>query len=123
MCLVVPFVRFESSASRDTNHDRESPSSVWHHAVELLVMIAAVQSAWESQCKNNLKQLGQGFLNYAVTAKSLPPHAGTGGANLTTNREQLSGIVMTLPYFDQGPLWKKFSPSQGEGPTRPALAE
>ncbi len=82
--------------------------------VELLVVIAiigilialllpAVQSAREAarrmQCSNNLKQIGLALHNYHAALKVLPP----GG--LRDN--QLSFLVMLLPYVEQTPLYEQ----------------
>jgi prepilin-type N-terminal cleavage/methylation domain-containing protein/prepilin-type processing-associated H-X9-DG protein len=88
--------------------------------VELLVVIAiigilialllpAVQSAREAarrlQCANNLKQLGLALHNYHSAHSVLPP----GG--LASN--QLSYIVMLLPFLEQQALYDRFNFNEG----------
>lgn len=91
-------------------------------AVLIAILLPAVQQARESarmaQCKNNLKQLGLGLLNYEATTRHLPPHRG-GTAGIGSNGSYLSGIVMTLPYLDQVQLWQAIAraPGQGGDPT------
>lgn len=87
-------------------------------AILMSLLLPAVQNARESarrtQCKNHLKQLGIAVHNYAETHQLLPPGVGgTGGSG--SNNERMSGIVFLLPYFEQGPLWKKIrmAPLQG----------
>jgi prepilin-type N-terminal cleavage/methylation domain-containing protein len=97
--------------------------------VELLVVIAiigilialllpAVQAAREaarrSQCTNNLKQLALAIHNYADTYKVFPPgEVGTGimwgGDGNTTNIERLSTWVLTLPFYEQKPLYDQIA--------------
>jgi prepilin-type N-terminal cleavage/methylation domain-containing protein len=88
--------------------------------VELLVVIAiigilvalllpAVQAAREaarrSQCTNNLKQLSLAVHNYHDTFKSLPP------TWIRTN--ELSWIVLILPFMEQTPLYDQIDKSAG----------
>lgn len=90
--------------------------------VELLVVIAiigilvalllpAVQSAREAaranQCKNNLKQIGLGILNYESAHSELPP-----GSQVDPDRDCQGGIncrgigmyVLIFPYLEQGAI-------------------
>lgn len=88
--------------------------------VELLVVIAiigvlvalllpAVQSAREAarrmSCSNNLKQLSLSLHNYEDTHKTLPP------AGIDSN--QMSWVVLLLPYFEQKALYDQFNFNQG----------
>ena len=88
--------------------------------VELLVVIAiigilvalllpAVQAAREaarrSQCLNNLKQLGLALHNYSDTQRTFPP------AGIGTN--QLSWLVLILPFIEQAPLHDQFNFNEG----------
>lgn len=87
--------------------------------VELLVVIAiigvmvglllpAVQAAREAarrmSCSNNMKQLGLALHNYHDTHKSLPFRMGGPSYN-----QWVSGLVMLLPFMEQGPLWEQIS--------------
>lgn len=99
--------------------------------VELLVVIAvigilialllpAVQAARESarrtQCTNNLKQLALAVHNYESALRRLPPHhGGTCCTVPTTNEGTLSGIVMLLPFVEQGALWDSIAAAPGQG--------
>lgn len=100
--------------------------------VELLVVIAiigtlvalllpAVQSAREAArantCRNNLKQLSLGLLNYDATKSEFPglidalPNQGSGkdaNGNFIEGR-RVSWVVMTFPFIEQGPLWDSWS--------------
>jgi len=88
--------------------------------VELLVVIAiigvlvalllpAVQAAREaarrSQCSNNLKQLSLALHNYENTLGTLPP------AGIDSN--QMSWVVLLLPYFEQLNLYSQFNFNKG----------
>lgn len=88
--------------------------------VELLVVIAiigvlvglllpAVQAAREAarrmSCSNNLKQLGLAIHNYHDTHNKLPRMGG--GAGVSSN--WVNGLVMILPFMEQGPLWDQIS--------------
>lgn len=95
-------------------------------AILIALLLPAVQQAREAarrtQCRNNLKQLGLAMHNYHDVYGSLPP--GTGGTGpfgvAGTNLGHLSGVVMLLPYLDQGALWKRIAeaPNQGGHPGR-----
>ncbi len=92
--------------------------------VELLVVIAiigilvslllpAVQAAREAarqtQCKNNLKQLGLALHNYHASLQMFP--AMRGGPNTPHNRGgDYSGVFMLIPYFEQGVLYTQARP-------------
>jgi hypothetical protein len=88
--------------------------------VELLVVIAiigvlvalllpAVQSAREAarrmSCSNNLKQLSLALHNYEDTHTTLPP------AGIDSN--QMSWVVLLLPYFEQKSLYDQFNFNRG----------
>ncbi len=100
---------------------RGSPHKRGFTLIELLVVIAiiavlialllpAVQQAREaarrSQCKNNLKQLGLAFHNYAETATVFPPAWLLKTTSPGINVQPMG--VMLLPYMDQAPLYNKY---------------
>ncbi len=78
-------------------------------AILIALLLPAVQQAREaarrSQCKNNLKQFGLAMHNYHEAHSMFPLGTSvnfatsSGGGNFITN-----GLVMLLPYFDQGNL-------------------
>lgn len=88
--------------------------------VELLVVIAiigvlvslllpAVQAAREAarrtQCSNNLKQLSLALHNYENVLNTFPP------AGIDSN--QMSWVVLTLPFFEQKALYDQFNFTRG----------
>lgn len=78
-------------------------------AVLIALLLPAVQQAREaarrSQCKNNLKQLVTAIHTYHDMAKMFPSNINsTGWSN--GNVGGFSWIANTLPYLDQGPLFK-----------------
>lgn len=94
--------------------------------VELLVVIAiigilvslllpAVQSARESarqtQCKNNLKQIGLAVLNYEGAHKLLPPSGIVAPGNTFQPRSglQFSWLVVILPQMEQSGLYQNIN--------------
>ena len=73
-------------------------------------MQQAREAARRTQCKNNLKQLGVALHNYHDVYNLFPfMKGGTGGPgsqnNDLNNRNSVSGLVMLLPFMEQGPLW------------------
>ncbi len=102
--------------------------------VELLVVIAiigilvglllpAVQAAREAarrmQCSNNLKQFGLSLLNYESTYSRFPAgNAGSGCRNSavcptnTTGRARISGLVLVMPYMEQGNFYQLYNANQ-----------
>ncbi len=100
--------------------------------VELLVVIAiiamlvslllpAVQSAREAarriSCSNNMKQLALAVLNYESANSVLPPPGLAGynakpdwdfGSFVPNEKQQLSWIVLTLPFFEEQALFDQF---------------
>ncbi|WP_425614422.1 DUF1559 domain-containing protein [Anatilimnocola sp. NA78] len=103
--------------------------------VELLVVIAiigvlvalllpAVQAAREaarrSSCSNNMKQLGLALHNFAdANGGRLPPYVQIANPPANGSQDMLSAFrtpgygpnwaVLSLPYFEQGPLFEKYA--------------
>ncbi len=114
---------------------RAQPPSCRHGftLIELLVVIAiiailigllvpAVQKVRESaarlQCQNNLKQLGLALHSYHDNYKKFPPGrkslGNTEGASIATYRPDpviynLHGLVLLLPYIEQGSLYRQWN--------------
>ncbi len=111
----------ERVSRRLVNGPPRRPTCHGFTLVELLVVITiigilislllpAVQAAREAarraQCLNNLKQVALALHNYHTSHNSLPP----GG--LSDNN--LSFVVMLLPYLEQKALYDRFDFSAGE---------
>jgi prepilin-type N-terminal cleavage/methylation domain-containing protein/prepilin-type processing-associated H-X9-DG protein len=99
--------------------------------VELLVVIAIIgvliamllpavnaarESARNSSCKNNMRQLSLALINMDSQGRSLPGYvnelADTGSAKVNghyTTARRASWVVMLFPYMEQGPLWDQWS--------------
>src|SRR4029077_10399054 len=101
--------------------------------VELLVVIAIIgilialllpainaarESGRRSQCANNQKQLGLGFVTYEAALGTFPPgRSGYDGSGAPNNnnvpcsaRSGTSGFVYILPYIELGDIYKTFAP-------------
>jgi prepilin-type N-terminal cleavage/methylation domain-containing protein/prepilin-type processing-associated H-X9-DG protein len=106
--------------------------------IELLVVIAIIalliglllpavqkvrEAAARSTCANNLKQLGLALHNYQSANGVFPP-AGKGygwcivsGAYRGDSRiYNLNGLVLLLPYLEQGPLYSKINRAEAMSP-------
>ncbi|MCA9115873.1 MAG: DUF1559 domain-containing protein [Planctomycetaceae bacterium] len=94
-------------------------------AILIALLLPAVQQAREaarrSACQNNMKQVGLALHNYHDTHSVLPPGemngiGQVGVANMTdgTLRNQ-NGLVMLLPFLDQGPLYNTLNFSEPMG--------
>ncbi|MES2790712.1 MAG: DUF1559 domain-containing protein [Planctomycetota bacterium] len=84
-------------------------------AVLIALLLPAVQQAREaarrSQCKNNMKQLGLAFHNYAEVLKVFPP----GYVQIkATARNEATWVVFLLPQLDQAAM---FNMADFSGPT------
>ena len=90
-------------------------------AILIALLLPAVQQAREAarrtQCRNNLKQLGLALHNYHDSFTLFPPGGvsqGDCGYSTSAGRANCkvlnhSGWVMTLPYFDQAPLYNQWN--------------
>lgn len=88
-------------------------------AVLVAILLPAVQQAREaarnSQCKNNLKQLGIALHNYHETFGSLPTGEGRDDPGVIgPGQRRLSGFVGMLPYMDQAGTFAKIAESNFE---------
>ena len=80
-------------------------------AILIALLVPAVQkvraAAANTQCLNNLKQIGLALHNYHDVNKVLPA-----GCKANPNPNLLSFHVFILPYIDQTPLYDKFDQTQ-----------
>ena len=80
-------------------------------AILIALLLPAVQAAREAarrtQCSNNMKQLGIALHNYHDTCGRIPGEGGGVGSSGDpfTNYEDLSHLVLLLPFMEQGPLF------------------
>lgn len=91
-------------------------------AVLIALLLPAVQQAREAarrtQCKNQMKNLGLALHNYHDTHSVFPYGAigpgtcGTAPYNRIMNQK---GWVVTLPFFDQAPLYNQFNSNNPAG--------
>lgn len=99
-------------------------------AVLVAILLPAVQQAREaarnSQCKNNLKQLGIALHSYHEVYGCFVARKGGSGASTTptslNNQYRLSGFIGLLPYIDQAGLYAKIQagdPANNIGPGGP----
>lgn len=90
-------------------------------AVLIALLLPAVQQAREAarrtECRNKLKQFGLALHNYHDAHGVFPPAQvasgdcnGSGTPN--TLAMNLNGLVLLLPYLDQGPLYNQFDFNQ-----------
>ncbi len=86
----------------------------------IALLLPAVQAAREAarrlQCGNNLRQVGLALHNYIASHKCFPP----GGMS----ENELSWLVMILPYIEQNTLYEQFDFNEGDykGPNKNEIA-
>lgn len=83
-------------------------------AVLIALLLPAVQQAREaarrSQCKNNLKQIGLAIHTYHDNTKYFPYNFDKVDGSMTAGiGASWSWLAYSLPYLDQGPLYKKIN--------------
>jgi prepilin-type processing-associated H-X9-DG protein len=71
------------------------------------------------KCSNNLKQLGLALHNYHSSYDRLPPagrsYGGGSGGQPDPTIYNMNGLVLLLPYIEQGNLYKLWNPSGASG--------
>lgn len=88
-------------------------------ALLMALLIPAVQSARESarmvQCRNNLKQIGQGLANYEHGFRSFPPATewnGTSSPGFSTPWSRSNWVALILTRLDQQPVYDSLDATQ-----------
>ncbi len=94
-------------------------------AILIALLLPAVQQAREAarrtQCKNNLKQMGLAFHNYAETHGILPPaliNPGQSSCDALFTAGQVrnhTGYELILPYIDQSAIYNQIDFSKPSG--------
>src|SRR5687767_2773557 len=85
-------------------------------AILMALLLPAVQKVREAankmRCANNLKQFGIGIHAYHNDHNRLPPGGRTRNADWTAwgHQEQGTWLVHTLPYMEEGELFRKYQP-------------
>lgn len=80
-------------------------------AILIALLLPAIQkvryAAANTQCTNNLKQIGLAFLHFNEVEKGLPTAGSDGGAshNPSVRREDFGWAYEILPFIDQRPLY------------------
>ncbi len=83
-------------------------------ALLLPAVQAAREAARRSQCKNNLKQIGLGLLNYESQQRVLPPGA---LLHVQQMKPSISWRVLILPFIEQPALYEQINPLKDGGAT------
>jgi prepilin-type N-terminal cleavage/methylation domain-containing protein/prepilin-type processing-associated H-X9-DG protein len=82
-------------------------------AILIALLLPAVQQAREAarrtQCKNNLKQMGLALHNYESSHGAFPPARIDLKPPVVPVAYAGSWVTMTLPYFDQAPLYNIYN--------------
>jgi prepilin-type processing-associated H-X9-DG protein/prepilin-type N-terminal cleavage/methylation domain-containing protein len=85
-------------------------------AILIALLVPAVQKVREAaartQCTNNLKQLALAVVNYSDTNRTQMPPGGYYG-NQNWNDDRGTWYVYTLPFMEQGPLYKALETAAG----------
>jgi len=83
-------------------------------SILISLLLPAVQGARESarkmQCRNNLANLGLAIQNYHGAHRTLPPGTVDFSGPIVSSQNQgyrMSWIAQTLPYFDEGNVYRK----------------
>ena len=113
-------------------------------AILVAILLPAVQQAREAarrtQCKNALKQLGLGLMNYHSTYKRFPYRKGgtgptvnsgghqwacgpTVGGRHACNRGRLNGLIPLLPYIEQEGLYQEIAAGDPASNVQPMRTE
>ncbi len=82
-------------------------------AILISLLLPAVQQAREaarrSQCRNNMKQMGLGIMNYESSATRLPSAGEGENFGIIDRQINQSLFVAILPQIDQAPVYDQFN--------------